>query len=225
MAVKRKLVFSAKKSAKKAKTGRALLKRTGYTGDLIPKNLHLFGSNIVRPNNLTRACLRYGSSSITGGTGGGSGFGIDIALSNAVNYADFTAVFDQYRIVAVEVEFTPYFSQVNLSANLQGRLFTAIDFDDVNAPATATAVRAYNTCLITPPWKSQTRTLVPHVADAAYSGTFTSFANQGPQWIDSVSSGVKHYGVKGFAEGSTTTTSSWFVEVRLFVEFKNIRAT
>lgn len=225
MPAKRKLTFSAAKSAKKAKTGKALLKRTNYTGDILPKNLHLFGSNVIRPNHLTRACLRYGSSSITGGVAGGSGFGIDIALSNAANYADFVSVFDQYRIVAVEVQFIPYFSQVTVTANLQGRLLTAIDYDDVNAPASANAVRAYNTCVITEPWKSHVRTLVPHIADAAYSGTFTSFANATGQWIDSASPGVKHYGVKGWAEGSTTTTSSWYVEVRLFVEFKNIRAT
>lgn len=225
MAVKRKLLFSARKSTKKPRTGRALLKRTNYTGDIVPKNLHLFGAGAIKPNQLTRACLRYGVSSATGGVTVGSGAGIDIALSNAVNYGDFTAVFDQYRIVAVEVAFMPYVNTVSVLSALQGRLFTAIDYDDVNAPASANAIRAYNTCLITKPWESCVRTLVPHTAEAAYSGAFTSFANKTSSWIDSASPGVKHYGVKYWAEQSTTTTSSWFVEVRLFVEFKNVRAT
>lgn len=225
MAAKRKLLFSASKSAKKAKTGRTLLKRTNYTGDIIPKNLHLFGANAIKPSQLTRACLRYGVSSASGGVAAGSGAGIDIALNNSVNYADFTAVFDQYRIVAVEVAFLPYVNTVSVLGALQGRLFTAIDYDDVNAPGSANAVRAYNSCVITKPWESCMRTFVPHTAEAAYSGAFTSFANKTNAWIDSASPGVKHYGVKYWAEPSTTTTSSWYVEVRLFVEFKNIRAT
>jgi hypothetical protein len=222
MVVKRKLNFTPR-SAKKSKFSRAVIKRTNFTGDIIPRNLNAFGSTFAKPTGITRVSTRYAVSSLAGGTTTGNGAGYVFALSSAPQYANWQAVFDQYRIVAVEVDFMPYFNVNTTSAALQGRLFTCIDYDDGNTPLSAQAIRDFPNCIITPATRSCTRTLVPHVADALYAGAFTSFGNKGPTWIDSASPSVQHYAVKAWAENSATTSSTWYVEVRMFIEFRNPR--
>lgn len=214
-----------KRSTKK-KVTKKTLKKTNYTGDLIPSNLHEYGRAFVKSNAVVKVSLRASQSAFGGSVPAGTGIGYVFALSQITNYTDFTLTFDQYRFAAIEIRFMPYWNHQLPSANTQGRLFTCIDYDDANTPASANAIRDYPSCVVTQPWESVTRTFVPHTAEAAYSGTFTSFSNKENSWIDSASPGVQHFGLKAWCDGSTVAPGTTYsVEIRYFIEFRNPRAS
>jgi hypothetical protein len=151
-------------------------------------------------------------------------------LGNLGNSASYAAIFDQYKIVAASVTFTvqngPGY-QANTASNIVlPRLWTCIDYDDANVPTSVNYVQQYSSCMLTPPGTGVTRLLQPHVALAAYSGTFTSYANMEDQWVDIASTAVQHYGIKWALEaGGVAQTILQLVnyEVTLWVKFRSTR--
>jgi hypothetical protein len=103
--------------------------------------------------------------------------------------------------------------------------YVVVDYDDASALTSAAQARSFESCIIVPPGKECTRQFKPRIAMAAYSGTFTSFANVADQWIDSNSNSVAHYGVKLFIPGATaaqTLLQSWTVEREYWVSFRKV---
>jgi hypothetical protein len=147
------------------------------------------------------------------------------------NFASLAAAFDQYRITVAECRFTPQSTVSVLSAGLGStitnpRLYTCLDYDDT-AGLTVATIEQYDSCVITPPSCGVSRVLRPRIAMAAYSGTFTSYANVDSDiWIDVASSAVIYYGVKYVVEpGQTgqTALQAYDVDVTLFMEFRALR--
>jgi len=70
-----------------------------------------------------------------------------------------------------------------------------------------------------------TRVIRPRSAVAAYSGTFTSYANKYGQWVDTASPSVQFYGLKAAITGSTFSTSTkvYEVEATVTIKFKSIK--
>jgi len=145
---------------------------------------------------------------------------IQITLNSFPGYLDFTSLFDLYRIVRVQVVFTPT-SQNSFS----GPLMTVIDYDDAATPTSIGALTQYQTLQITPSGSTVDRVFTPRIAVAAYSGSaFTSYASSSLQWIDSNSPAVPHYGLKYAVEGITGTTSGdakWSINVKAVFQFRN----
>jgi hypothetical protein len=143
------------------------------------------------------------------------------ALSSVGDVSSLTNVFDQYRITLVEVLFVPRNSNNTSSVN-PGRLTTVIDYDDASGLGSEAEAFDYSNAITTSGFDQQRRVFVPHMAMAAYSGTFTSYANLSNQWIDCSSTTVQHYGIKAYwslADGTYTTD----ILARLHLEFKNVR--
>lgn len=135
------------------------------------------------------------------------------------------SLFDQYKIIGVVVDFVPRqnVSVVQAGANTPTCLFTVIDYDDDSAITSQNAMQQRNNCTMTQVWESVRRSFRPHVAIAAYSGAFTSFANQQSQWIDSGSPSVKHYSVKWFMPQAPANLIPTFdIICRLYVEYRNV---
>jgi len=159
--------------------------------------------------------------------------GIDFSLSDIANYADITAVYDQYKLDFVEFRMDPQYTQCDLnnySSTLikPPRVFTVIDYDDANTPGSKAALLQYSTCEVTAPCRSVKREFVPRMAIAAYSGSFTSYANQKAGWIDAASPNVQHYGIKTAIEGggvSATKLQQYDVTCRYFMSFRAARLT
>jgi len=146
------------------------------------------------------------------------------ALQYLTSYGEFTALFDQYRIVRVETTFMPTITELSaIGAFTNSYLLTAIDYDDANSYGTLNDAIQVATASITPLTKSVTRGFAPRVAIAAYSGAFTSYA-QAPagQWIDCASPGVQHFGLK-CAIPLTGSLQTWRVLHRYFLEFRRVR--
>jgi hypothetical protein len=147
---------------------------------------------------------------------------ISVSLSQFDSATSLINVFDQYRILEVEIWITPQTS-ASVSSR-QGQYFTVLDFDDSsNLTSTAQALD-YPTCVTTPQSTGHYRRFKPHVAIAAYGGSaFTSFANEISPWLDTASSGIPHYGVKIAAGVSNTTIQTFDLTVRCLLAFRSVR--
>jgi len=120
--------------------------------------------------------------------------------SSLTQISSLTAVFDQYRIDFVECWIVPR-QMASVAAgtatSTDAQMFSVIDYDDANALSVGSDYLSYTNCITTPGFMGHYRKFVPRMAIAAYgSGVFTSYANEGPQWIDAGTTAVAHYGLK-----------------------------
>lgn len=147
--------------------------------------------------------------------------GFQFNFSQLPNNASWGTVFDQYCIPVAVVQIR---SGENISSLSSGnplpRIYSVLDHDDANNIAIATA-KGYSSCREQRVTESVTRIVYPRVALAAYSGAFTSFANQ-RSWIDVASPSVQHYGLKIAAEADTrSTVGELLVRVTLYFALRN----
>jgi len=156
---------------------------------------------------------------------------LSFALTDLGNATPFANVWDQYRLTKVKCHFLPQYTNYGpISSSVQygqGQLITVLDYDDAIVPTALTTLLSYDTCRVQPFSKPVVRTLVPHIAMAAYAGgTFTSSTNESRQWIDMNSPSVPHYGVKYMVNACDITTQgikSFFLWVEYFIEMRNAR--
>jgi len=127
--------------------------------------------------------------------------GLGVSLSGLPSYDEFTKLFDQYRITRWEIFFS--FDRESAEAGDAGTqrglpyLTVVRDFDDANVLTSLAAYSQYDPCYVKRLDQPIIKfIIVPHIAMAAYSGAFTSYANRQMQWIDVASSDVIHYGYK-----------------------------
>jgi len=136
--------------------------------------------------------------------------------------SQLASVFDQYRIRLIEVCFRPHSNDQPTAVNFDGIFSTVIDYDDATVLATAAQAQDYASVLNSEGYEAQRRCYVPHIAVAAYSGAFTSFANEEAPWIDTSSAGVIHYGIKT-AWTVTSAVCTYDVFSRAWFQFRNVR--
>lgn len=145
-----------------------------------------------------------------------------MTLSNAT-----VGNYDQYRLMALRFSILPQNNAVGLVTNSTTSLvplYCVIDYDDASGLTSAAQAQGYNNCITLAPGESLVRTFKPHMALAAYSGSFGSFANVEPMWIDAANTGVQHYGIKVFIPGATasqTLLQTWQVIAEYCWELKN----
>lgn len=147
-----------------------------------------------------------------------TGTGLNFQISNIPNSSSYLSLFDQYRITKIEVWIQ---AQNTNNGGHTGMLYSAVDYDASATGLTPTQLSQYANVTIAPLGSiGHFHSFVPHVAVAAYSGTFTSYANETAPWIDSNSPNVQHYGVV-LSAPATTDVIAVDARVRYFVEFRN----
>jgi hypothetical protein len=147
---------------------------------------------------------------------------LGLAINASFFITDFTAlasVFDQYRLVLIELWLTPR-QAVEVTTD-SGLTTSVVDYDDA-ASITVAQANDYGNALIARGDMGHYRCFVPHIATAAYSGTFTSYANMSGQWLDAASGGVYHYGAK-FASTVTSAVVVYDLTFRITSQWKNDR--
>jgi len=160
-------------------------------------------------------------------TSGTSGAEVDGAfyfyLGQLDNATAIQAFFDQWRILQVSVSFEPIFNVwASTTTGQVGLLVTALDYDDATSTASS-ALRQKESCVINVATQPVRRTVNPHSAVAAYSGSFASYANIAGQWLDSASPNVQHYGVKYALYSSTlTSTNVYNVMARYVIQCRQV---
>lgn len=148
----------------------------------------------------------------------------NFAFNQIDDYASFAPVFDQYRIDWVEWLSQPDNTvNANAATTTNGQLASVVDFDDSNVLSTVGEAFDYNTAVVSTGSFQHYHAFKPRIAVAAYSGAFSSFANQSSQWIDIASPGVQHYGVKVAWSVSTNAVFSQQVFYRLHVSLRSTR--
>lgn len=159
--------------------------------------------------------------------------GVYFKLSDLPNYAEFTALFDQYRITRISISFLPMSNCNILSAITSsdtgnpGIFGTVLDFDDANAPTTLAELQQYQTFSYQPAVTRRVhrRSFKPRIASAVYAGAFTSFANMKDIWIDVASPNVQYYGLKYYMDqyDAITTPQIYQVMATYYVQFRQVR--
>ena len=143
-------------------------------------------------------------------------------LDSLGQYASWTSIFDQYRIVQIEARFLPRGSSSLATPFNVGLITSVIDYDDSTAlSSVATALDYANelTCEVGRPFL---RTFKPKAAMALYGGAFSSFGNLASPWIDAASTAVQHYGLK-MAVPTTNTAVQYDAVVKFWLQFRNVR--
>jgi hypothetical protein len=165
------------------------------------------------------------SQSSSGASIGASGF----EFLYLDQYATLQAVFDQYRVDALEFTFRPTFTANSLTTALGGsfippNLYTVIDYDDLTIPSGLAALRECSNCT-TSLYETVVRRFKPHIAVAAFNSSFTSSMNVAAPWIDTASANVIHYGVKYGTEPASITNDLqiWSVIGRVQISFRNVK--
>ncbi len=145
---------------------------------------------------------------------------MNFTLSALPSSTEFTALFDQYRIVQVTVRFLPLAGVGSGSSPL----ITAIDYDDSSTPVAVTDLLQYDSHVMTQPGVTLERTFTPRVSTAVYSGTFTSFASApNSLWIDVASPNTQYYGLKLAVAAASGSTANWNVLSEYVMQFRNVR--
>jgi hypothetical protein len=162
-------------------------------------------------------------STITSSNVGTSFSTFNFTLGALARSATFVALFDMYRIRLIEMEFIPGQSEQSTGGSNAGLFLTVVDNNDSSPLATFNEGLGRTDALVGGGCDSQRRTFVPHVADAVYSGAFTSFGSVASPWLDCNSANVQHYGLKTAWSPSTTNGLTMNVVARAWIEFKNIK--
>jgi len=226
----------SKKSRSRGGNGRVLAEKIrdplGAENELELGDLRMVPRSFTQPRltNQTYRIQRWVQVSDVTQVAGADAFATyQFQLNDVSNTTDFTALYDQYRFVAVKAEFRPRFNIGSLGSvlvNKLPRLYTVLDYDDNNAPTLISQLREYQSCKMTRFDMDHVRFLKPRMALKAFDVAGTSLANTRPQWIDLASLTVVHFGIKLAVEGGVggqTNLQSWSVDFLYMLEFRQVR--
>jgi hypothetical protein len=149
------------------------------------------------------------------------------SFQNLDQFAVFAGVFDQYRFDEIEVAFRPMYTANPLGSaaiTIVPSLYVVVDYDDFSTPSNIAYLREYSNCSISQ-YETVVRRFTPHIALAAYTGSFNGYQNAVAPWCDAAAYTIQHYGVKvGIDPGivGQTALQSWTVTTRFRVSFRNV---
>lgn len=139
-----------------------------------------------------------------------TGVGIQFQLDQAIDYTDFTALFDRYKIVGVKLK-VMYQCNSAMSA-YPGALpimTYAFDCDDNTSPANknAVATKLYAKTRVLNANRPFTIFFKPRITKQVYHGGITSgYTSEKSTWIDCSNPDVAHYGMKIWINNWLTDT-------------------
>lgn len=149
---------------------------------------------------------------------------LGVRLSNIVNPADFSGLYERYRITKARVKF--YFS-VDPSAQAAGaaqypKMYWYRDLDNLTAPASLNEFRENTKCKIAimKPERPIVWTWRPNTLALLYqSGIANQFKPVWNQWLDmQTATNTDHYGYKFAIDDLTNTNFKVRTEVQLWFE-------
>lgn len=163
-------------------------------------------------------------------SGGASYFGASsFEIQNLPNFNEFTSLYDQYKLTAIKYQILPRGNSADVGTSAtqgnQGRIFSVIDYDDSNAPASFNDMTQYQNLKSTPNTMTHTRYFKPKFIMDVLSGGVGLTANAPRSgWIDCTQADVKHRGIKiGIQAPNATATWTYDLMVTYYLAFKNVR--
>lgn len=169
-------------------------------------------------------------------------FAFSFALNQLPNFAEFTALYDHYRIVKVKVMLFPSFNvsfadglSTNTTASDLGRVWSCIDYDDDNAFAPNLTglndMRQRKNAKVTRGSKIHKRYFTPSVLQVvADSGGTNAVAPKFKQWLSVTDDTVPHLGLKGIYENGMVNAAPageligyLRAECKFYIQCKNVK--
>jgi hypothetical protein len=148
--------------------------------------------------------------------------GLSFSLNDLPNVSEFTALFDQYRILQVTVSMVP-----NVTSSQPLPIYSCIDYDDASVPAASSDIYQKDTSQVNDGTQVIVRTLNPKSLVSAYlSAVSTAYSPEWGVWYDCDQPGVPHYGLKFFSPiiGGNTglTTLSYNVIAEYVIQTRSV---
>lgn len=157
-------------------------------------------------------------------------FSLQFQLSSVLNKAEFTSLYDQYRIAGVTVRFIPLSNTATAGgAALLPTIAMVRDYDDALLPASVAAMaelQGYRELRLAGP---KTIKLAPKPTGLVYSGVLNGYSSpRRAPWLDCGTDGIPHYALKGIfrnvdLRAAPTVNTVIRVEVNMTLQFKGVR--
>jgi len=149
-------------------------------------------------------------------------------LNYVPNYANYTAIFDQYQITHVKVSFRSISKPETLINSSAGntvipRIAVALDFDNASTPTYA-AIQSRFGHQVHPADRNFTISVAPCLQFAVYTGGINAYSpNYG--FLDCANANVPHYGIRYSLQatpvGSSNSTFGYVTDAEMTVVFRN----
>jgi hypothetical protein len=184
--------------------------------NVIPANFTRRG---IRDNRVFRSSQMVSWGTYTSQVGAISTFQVEPTIGSLDQVSAYLALFDQYRITALEVWVIPRITSVTSNTANTGQMASVIDYDDSTSLASFAAAMDYENVLTGSGVDGHYRKWVPHIA--VITGA-SGVENAKMRWLDAASTAVIHYGMKMV----WTSTDAAYVSdifVRYWMEWRNVR--
>jgi len=162
------------------------------------------------------------------GATGWNGTAFTFDLSRLPNYTEFTALYDQYKITGVKINFD-WSPDVTSSTGLEiytPKLWLVRDYDDSTTPSLDELIQSTRVkCMRINVERSHSIFLKPAVLQQVYKSV-VSYGNvpKWNQWIDCNDTTVPHYGLKLVSQGLPSTDCGKIsCRVKYYLKCKNVR--
>jgi hypothetical protein len=182
----------------------------------IPPN---FSRTQIRDNRIFKASQMVSWGTYTSQVGAISTFQVEPTIGSLDQVSAFLALFDQYRVTAIEVWVVPRITTITSATANAGQLASVIDYDDSTSLGSFAAALDYENVLVGSGVDGHYRKWVPHVA--VITGA-SGVENASMVWIDAASTAVIHYGMK-MVWTSTDVAYVSDIFVRYWTEWRNVR--
>lgn len=162
-----------------------------------------------------------------------SEYGLAFTLSQSNRVAEYSALFDQFRIVGVKLDFVPRYN-INAAgvANLahQGSIHTAFDYDNVAAIGSIINLAEYDSFHVNSCLERFQRYLQPCMESntvaagaAIVGGQINKGGTSGP-WCDVATPTISYNGVRIIVGQTATNNDNYYdIYITRYIQFKNVR--
>lgn len=181
--------------------------------------------------------------SITMGALGALNYGaIAPRLFDIPQHAEYTAMYDQYKITGLKFKFIPLQNTANVARidaannsypNTQlPYLYVVIDNDDNNNITTINDMLQYQNVKYVPCYKKMNRYIVPTTLGRVFeTAVGDGYTTKRRQWLDCDDTDIPHYGIKWLLSSATPTGAAnpfagatmYNVFVTYYIKFRTVR--
>lgn len=212
--------MSTRLTGKKRYSSSASKKASKFKKTYKKQNVGKFNNNRV---HFVKRHVDFFAVPLVGATSTAQGF--NFSLNDVPSATDFTNLYDQYKICAVQMKFYPSQTMTsNLNplerANANARFLSAIDLNDSTAPLTANEVRAYENCQVSSILDVHER----FIKNPLYLNNSGQNTND---WVSTTNDSLNWNGLKIFIEPCNATganqTLVYHVEAIYYLCFKNVK--
>lgn len=172
---------------------------------------------------------RMGASLITGdGIQNARFAGYNFTLSSVIGAGEFSALFDQYKITGISLEFylTRNLGNAAVANGVRPRMYIVTDYDTSTAPASFDELREYSNCKV---WNFDTSRpfkyfIKPKVLNEVYrTAVSTGTAPVKPPWVSTTHLDLQHFGMRLGIDNIIEPDYTIVIEPTLYFGCKNVK--